>query len=87
MNTCEILIYDMEDDMEMVKVQNALAEASIGDGGDEDMPMYLKWEKARSVFVELSEVNKAVKIINDLGYTTDEDEASDEASDEDEQAI
>jgi hypothetical protein len=74
MNSCEILIHNMKDDEEMVSVQNALAENGLTDRGDEDMPMFLKWGKPRSVYVDPSEVGKAVKIINGLGYETDEDE-------------
>lgn len=71
-NSHEIEIYNMTDDMEMNVVQHALYEAGVGDAGDDENGMYLRG-KSRSVFVEPTDVGIAVKVLNALGYETDED--------------
>ncbi len=78
MNTYEILIYGMTDDSEMNHIQDVLAQRGIFDAGDPEVGAYLMNDKPHSVFVDPSEVYKAVKIINALDYTTDEDELEDE---------
>ncbi len=78
MNTYEILIYGMTDDSEMNHIQDVLAQRGIFDAGDSEVGAYLMNDKPRSVFVDPSEVAEAVKIINAVGYATDEDESDDE---------
>lgn len=78
MNSYEITITNMTDDTEMNAVQSALYAAGVTDAGDEEVGMYLHDNKARSVFVEPLDVVKAVKVLNALGYETDEDEQDEE---------
>lgn len=75
MNSYEITIINMENDTDMNTIQTALADANISDAGDEEVGMYLQYERPRSVFVDPSEVVSAVAIINALGFATDEDAA------------
>ena len=72
MNSYEILIHNMTDDTEMLDVQNALHAAGISDAGDSEVGMYLQDRKPRSVFVDTSEVDKAVEVLHQLNYFTDE---------------
>ena len=73
MNVYEIEIFYINDYTEMHKITTALYEGDI-DGEDIDgVGMYLQDNKPHSVFVECSTVEKAVNIINALGYETDED--------------
>lgn len=78
MNSYEIFIHNMTDDTEMNAVQQALYDAGVGDAANDDIGAYLRTDKPRSVFVVPSDLLKAVKVLNDLGYETDEDEPTDE---------
>lgn len=71
----EIEIFGIDDDAEMNAVQEALYLARIADGGEDEVGMYLRYNKTRSVFVKPAEVALAVEVINSLGYETDEDSA------------
>lgn len=78
MNSYEIEIYNMDDDTDMHTVQVALHGAGLTDAGDGESGEYLVYGKLRSVFVDPSEVGKAVEVLNKLGYQTDEDEQTEE---------
>jgi len=79
MNSYEIKIHNMTDDMEMFTVQQALHDANIPDGGDEELGAYLQENKPRSIFVvSAADVSEAVEVLNKLGYETDEDEQDEE---------
>jgi type III secretory pathway lipoprotein EscJ len=75
MNSHEITIYNMEDDTEMNTVQNALYEAGVIGEDRDDIGIYLQENASsrHSIFVDPSDVAKAVKVLNALGYETDED--------------
>lgn len=80
MNTYQIEITNMVDDTDMNKVQTALYDAGVRGEDRDDIGMYLQETGARGyfVFVEPSDVTKAVKVINALGFETDEDEQDEE---------
>lgn len=74
MNSYEIKIHNMKNNMEMSAIQEALWNTGITDAGFAEVGKYLQFDKPRSVFVDPSEVSKAVEVLNGLGYQTDEDE-------------
>ncbi|KKN21621.1 hypothetical protein LCGC14_0923630 [marine sediment metagenome] len=74
MNEYEIEIFGISDYTEMHKITNALYENGINGEDIDEVGMYLQDNKPDSVFVECSELEEAINIINALGYTTDEDD-------------
>lgn len=77
MSRYEILIFNLQQNDDMERIQQALTAAGIEDAGDIAAGAYRVYAKPRSVFVSPSEVQKAVTVLNDLGYETDEDENGD----------
>lgn len=74
---------EIDDDMDMERVQNALSEAKIGDEGeDSGIGNYLRSDNPRSVFVWTDHASRALAIINELRYAIDEDEVTEIPHDE-----
>jgi len=78
MNSYEIEITDLGDVVNMNEIQEALYAAGITDAGDPEVGMYLQDRHPHSVFVDPSEVTAAVVVINELGFTTDENHIAEE---------
>lgn len=76
----EIEIYGMTDE-DMIDITSALFEAGVAGDDRDGIGTYLRDGRGNSVFVDPSDVGEAVKIINALGFSTDEDEQEDEELD------
>ena len=68
----EIEIYNI-DAMDIADIVTALYANSIEGDNRDEVGMYLRDNKASSVFVNPMFVSQAVAIINELGFETDED--------------
>lgn len=73
MNSYQIVIYGMQDE-DMLRITEALAAAGVTDAGDPDIGPYQQNYYPRCVFVGILSIGKAVRIINALGFATDEDQ-------------
>ncbi len=74
MNEHEIEIYNINDRAEIDTITTALEVHNIAGENIDEIGTYLHKSKPDSVFVECSELEEAVNIINALGYETDEDD-------------
>lgn len=81
MNTHEIRIYDFSPEHDLDRLLDCLQSAAIRGEDRDGVGMYRQNDKAYSVFVEPSELGRAVKVLNQWGFQTDEDELTDEDGD------
>ncbi len=80
MNTYEIEIFYLTDYTQMHKICTALYDAGVGGEDIDECGLYLQDNKPNSVFIEPTDLGKAVEIINHLGYKTNEDTIEDDNS-------
>jgi len=72
MTTWEIEVFNATDE-DMIILANALYHAGIGGQDADDIGMYFEDGSSNSLFVYANDLQKAVEVINNLGFETDED--------------